>query len=71
MEGVAGPLLRYANSVGGDAAKLGARGALLDGELRSGQAQASAPVWFVFTGAQAHAAMPSLAFISTIFIALC
>ncbi len=49
---MAGPLLRYANGVGADAAKLGARGVLFaDGELRSGQAQAASPVWFVFTGA--------------------
>ncbi len=51
---VAGPLLRYASSIGGDATRLGARGILADGELRSAQAQSAPPVWFLFTGARAH-----------------
>ena len=54
LEVVAAPLLRYANSVGADAGRLSARGVLVDGELRSAQAQGPAPVWFVFTGACLH-----------------
>ena len=54
---MAAPLLRYANSVGADAGKLSGRGVLLNGELRSAQAQAAGPVWFVFTGAAKDAAI--------------
>jgi hypothetical protein len=54
----AAPLLRYARSVGADAARLGARGVLMNGELRSGQAPPAAPVWLIFTGARSTPHVP-------------
>ena len=62
VEAVAGPLARFANSVGADAGRLGARGVMINGELRSAQAQGAAPVWFVFSGARQRRRCPLVVF---------
>ena len=58
---MAGPLARFANSVGADAGRLGARGVLINGELRASQTQGAAPVWFVFSGARPAGLLPQAA----------